>query len=100
MDQEMMSDEQMLAMLRQHPALRESVKSVLGVVNDAGGEFRRADDAERRLREDIRRLGQQAMQGWADRQVVAMEQELRRSGRVHREGKKNSNGTPPSATSA
>jgi hypothetical protein len=50
--------------------------------------------------EEIRRLGQEALQAWAERQVERSEQELRRGGEVQREGKKNSAGTPPSATSA
>ena len=53
-----------------------------------------------RLIEEIRLMGQEAMQSWAIRQVELTEQALRRSGQVQREGKKNSAGTPPLATSA
>ena len=38
-------------------------------------DLRRADDAEQRLTEELRRLGQEAMQGWAERQVRLTEQE-------------------------
>lgn len=36
-----------------------------------GEDLKRADDAEQRLSKELRRLGQEAMQGsgWADRQV-------------------------------
>lgn len=94
------SDEEILRGLHEHPQIRQRVASLLSAVQDAGGDLRRADDAEQRLTEELRRLGQEAMQGWAERQVRITEQELRRGGRAHREGKKNSSGTPPSATSA
>ena len=70
------------------------------MVRDEGGDLKRADDAEERLSEELRRMGQEAMQAWAQRQVQATEDEIRKGGRAHREGKKNSAGTPPSATSA
>ena len=63
-------------------------ESLLSAVQDAGGDLRRADDAEQRLIEELRRLGQEVMQGWAERQVRVAEQEVRRGGRAHREGKK------------
>jgi hypothetical protein len=51
------------------------------------------------LIQQLRGLGQEAMQAWAQGQVQASEHEARCGGGVHREGKKNSAGTPPSATS-
>ena len=94
------SDDEIVRGLREHPQIRQRVASLLSAVQDAHGDLKRADAAEQRLSEELRRLGQEAMQGWAERQVRLTEQELRRGGRVHREGKKNSCGTPPSATSA
>jgi len=94
------SDEEMLRLLNEHPQIRRRVISLLAAVHDAAGELRRADAAEQRLSEELRRLGQEAMQAWADGQVQSTEQQVRRSGRAHREGKKNSSGTPHSATSA
>ena len=94
------SDEEILRGLHEHPQIRLRIASLLSAVQDAGGDLRRADDAEQRWTDELRRLGQEAMQGWAEGQVRATEQELRRGGRAHREGKKNSSGTPPSATSA
>jgi hypothetical protein len=54
-----------------------------------GASVKRADDAEERLVEEVRRMGQEAMQAWALRQIEQTEQEVRRTGRAHREGKKN-----------
>lgn len=95
-----LSDEEINQKLHAHPQIRERIVSLLAVVDAEGGSFRRADDAEERLIEELRRMGQEAMQSWATGQVHQTEQEVRHTGRAHREGKKNSAGTPPSATSA
>lgn len=93
------SDEAILRALNAHPQIKSRIASILAVVEDAQGDLREADAAEIRLIEEIRRMGQEAMQGWASHQVELAEQEIRRTGQAHREGKKNSAGTPPSATS-
>lgn len=100
MEGKVISDEELVRGLREHPQIRQRVAALLGVVQDTAGDLKRADDAEQRLIEELRRLGQEAMQGWAQRQVCGTEREMRQGGRAHREGKKNSTGTPRSATSA
>lgn len=92
------SDEEILLGLQRYPQIRSRVAALLAVVQDSNGDLKRADDAEDRLIEEMRRLGQEAMQSWAQGQVVQTEQEVRHSGRAHREGKKNCTGTPPLAT--
>lgn len=94
------SDEEILKGLNANPQIKSRIASLLAVVEDAGGDLKEADAAEMRLIEEIRRMGQEALQAWADRQVQKTEQELRQAGQVQREGKKNSIGTPPLATSA
>lgn len=98
METSQVSDEEILRGLREHPQIRSRIAALLAVVNDAAGDLKRADDAEDRLIEEIRGLGQEAMQTWAQEQVQQTEEEVRRSGRAHREGKKNSAGTPRLAT--
>ena len=88
-----LSDEAILRGLNAHPEIKSRIASMLAVVENAGGDVKLADAAEMRLIEEIRRLGQEAMQAWAHRQVRASEQSVRQSGQVHREGKKNSAGT-------
>lgn len=94
------SDQEILQGLNANPQIKNRIAALLAVVQNAGGDLKLADAAEMRLIEEIRCLGQEAMQAWANRQVQECEQEIRQSGRVHRDGKKNSAGTPPSATSA
>ena len=52
-----------------------------------------------RVIEVMRRTGHDALQAWAKHRVEKTSQELRQSAEVWREGKKNSAGTPPLATS-
>ena len=84
-----MSDEEILSRLHRHPQIRSRMASLLAVVEDAGGDLKRADDAEDRLIEEMQRLGQEAMQAWAQGQVHESEQEVRRGGRARSSGKKN-----------
>ena len=100
MESMMLSDEAILKGLNANPQIKSRIASLLAVVEDAAGDLKEADAAEMRLIEEIRRMGQEAMQAWAARQVEKSEQEIRRGGEVQREGKKNSAGTPPLATSA
>lgn len=56
------SDEDMVRRLNEHPELRERVSALLLAVRDEGGDLKRADDAEQRLTDELRRMGQKAMQ--------------------------------------
>jgi len=100
MESTILSDEAILRGLNANPQIKNRIASMLAVVEDAAGDLKEADAAEMRLIEEIRRMGQEAMQAWANRQIEITEQEVRRGGQVQREGKKNSAGTPPLAISA
>lgn len=93
------SDEELLGRLRRQPSLRARLVGLLDLAEDSAGDLRLADNAELRLTQQVRQLGQEMMQAWAHNQSQAREQELRRSGRAHREGKTSSAGTPPSVRS-
>ena len=95
-----LSDDELVRKLSAHPDLRNRVESLLLAVEDEAGELREADAAEMRVIEEMRRMGQEALQAWAARQVDKTSQELGQSAEsARREGKKNSAGTPRSATS-
>ena len=98
MESKMLSDEAILRGLNANPQIKSRIASLLAVVEDAAGDLKEADAAEMRLIEEMRRMGQEAMQAWANRQTEKTEQEIRQGGQVQREGKKNSAGTPPLAT--
>jgi hypothetical protein len=54
--------------LNAHPELRAKFEVLLSVVENAQGDLIRADAAEQRVIEEIRQLGQTALQEWAIRQ--------------------------------
>lgn len=92
-------DERRLARLNQHPRLRARIERLVDLVEDAGDDLRTADEAERRVIEEVRRLGQEVLEDWVDGQVTKRTDELDRTPGVWRDGKKNSSGIAPSATS-
>ncbi len=100
MDARQLSDTELLRQLNAHPQVRNRIESILSVVSDESGELARADDAEIRLIEEIRRLGQETLTAWAQQQVSQTAHAASQAPRTWREGKKNSAGTAPSATSA
>ncbi len=56
------------------------------------GDLGEADAAEERLVEEMRLLGREALQDWADERVAATERDVRVQAGMHRQGKKNSAG--------
>lgn len=89
MKNQQLSDEEITRKLHAHPQIRERIVSILSVVEADESGLKRADEAEERLVEEVRRMGQEAMHAWALRQIEQTEQEVRHTGRAHREGKKN-----------
>src|SRR6202522_4029173 len=94
-----LSDEGLLAILHAHPDLRDRIASIALTVENSEGDLKEPDAAEERIIEEMRLLGREAMQGWAERQVAVTEQEIRQQPQMHRQGKKNSAGIRNSAIS-
>jgi hypothetical protein len=94
-----LSDEALLAILHAHADLRDRIASIALAVENSEGDLKEADAAEERIVEEMRLLGREAMQGWAEKRVEVTEQEIRRQPQMHRQGKKNSAGIRNSAKS-
>jgi hypothetical protein len=82
--------------LNAHPQLRGRMEAVLAIVEDGNAEVTQADEAERRMIEAVRRLGQEALCSWAVQQEGVQSATMSQPG-IERAGKKNSTGTPPLA---
>jgi membrane-bound ClpP family serine protease len=95
-----LSDEEFLAFLEKHPDLRDRFASIVSAVENSEGNLKEADAAEERIIEEMRLLGREALQGWAERQVEVTEREIRQQPQMHRQGKKNSAGIRNSARSS
>jgi len=76
------------------------MESLLLAVEDETGDLKTADAAEMQVIQEMRQTGKVALQSWANRQVDKTSQALKQTTSVWSEGKKNSAGTPPLATSA
>jgi len=85
--------------LRAHPDLYARISQLIGVVENTGGDVVKADEAERRVIEEIRRLGQEALQGWAERRAASVERAAQADAQLQRKEKKDSPGTPASEPS-
>ena len=94
-----LSDGALLAFFQSQPRLRDRLASIVGAVGNLDGDLGEADAAEERLIEEMRLLGREALQGWADKRVEATAREVRGQAGIHRHGKKNSAGIRNSAIS-
>lgn len=88
-----------LERLNRHPILRARMESLLCVVEDAAGDLEKADAAERRVIEELRQMGNEALAAWAERGVEKSVAAARVEPKLRSTGKKNSIGTRPSAKS-
>lgn len=52
--------------LREHPALRARVEQLLEVVENGSGRYVRADETELAVLAQVRQLGQELLQDWAE----------------------------------
>lgn len=79
--------------LSAHPELRAKFEVLLSVVENAQGDLVLADAAEQRVIEELRQLGQVALQDWATRQQQQQSEAFRQEHpTANRGGKKNSIG--------
>ena len=79
--------------LNSYPELKAKVETMLGIIENAGGDLEKAAEAERRIIEELRQMGNEVMHGWARRQQQKKEEEFNASPGVNRKEKKTSSGT-------
>lgn len=82
------------ARLNRHPELKDKIEALLSVVENAEGDIVKANAAEERVIEEIRQIGQSALQAWATRQnQVQREVFTTAQPQAHRTRQKKSTGT-------
>jgi hypothetical protein len=80
--------------LRSYPHLRSRVERLLDLVEDAAGDFDKADKAEQQVIEELRRMGNEILHDWAENKESVKVKEARNDrGKLTGNGKKNSIGT-------
>ena len=81
-------DLELLKIMNKHPHIKEQVRSLFLIAEADGEGLVRADDAEMKVVENVRKLGHQVLQGWAvsQEQIQAKQYEANKSVKKH--GKK------------
>jgi len=70
-------EQQLIEQLRARPELMERFKHILGIAADSKGPIKTADEVEALLIEEMRRLGNAAMQGWGEQVERRLGEELK-----------------------
>jgi hypothetical protein len=78
--------------IRRHPELLVPFEEYLDVVDNCAGDVGKADEAEQRFIEVLRKLGRQGMQAWAERKRLKVEAESDKRQDLTKKEKKGSTG--------
>ena len=73
--------------LKEYPELKAKIEAMLAMMEDAGGDVAKAAEAERRIIEELRQMGNEVLQGWARRQQEKKETEYNAKPGVNRKEK-------------
>ena len=80
--------DELASRLDRHPELHARLERLLDLVENTGGDLKRADEAERRAIEELRVMGQEILRGWAQRRADEESQVLEKTGGFVRQVKK------------
>ncbi|MEQ1531499.1 MAG: hypothetical protein ABL925_19465 [Methylococcales bacterium] len=82
-------DQLFISRLTRHPKLRERMEALLHVVENTAGDCTKADDAERHVIEELRKMGSDALHCWANKTSQETTEALReQQPNLHGNGKK------------
>ena len=86
-------ERELVRRLREYPELQAKIEAMLAIIENAGGDVEKAAEAERRIIEELRQMGNQVLHSWARRQQEKKEEEYQAQPGVNRKEKKSSSGT-------
>jgi hypothetical protein len=79
--------------LNRQPELKARIEELLSAVENADGDLEKANDAEQRMIEELRKIGQTALQAWATGQNKKQSESFNQEhSQARQAGKKNSTG--------
>lgn len=78
--------------LADYPKVRERIEELLEIVEGDEEEVRRADEIEEQVDQQVRGLGRETIQSWAQTQAARQERAWSRRGGVTRKEKKDCGG--------
>lgn len=79
--------------MNRYPEFRAKVEELLDIVENRSGDANKADDAEDMIWEELREMGQKAMQEWAERKHERVVSESENRKELSKREKKGSTGT-------
>lgn len=77
------------------PALLERVEQLLRIVENSKGDIQKANEAEMRVIESLREMGNTALTAWAEQQINTLTESQKLKDGCYQAGKKNSAGIRP-----
>ena len=86
------ADRNLVERLKEYPELKAKIEAMLAIIENAGGDVEKAADAEQRIIEEMRQMGNEVLHSWARRQQQKKEDEYQAQPGVNRKRKKNSTG--------
>lgn len=78
--------------LKNHPRLKKRFNEILGIAENTSGELITADEAETKAIEEVRKLGREVIQEWAESQHKQQVETVEKQHKTRRHLKKNSIG--------
>jgi len=87
------SDLDLMRRLGEYPELKAKIENMLAIMENAGGDVEKASEAEARIMEELRRMGNEVLHGWARHQQEKKAEVYERKPGVNRKEKKGSTGT-------
>jgi hypothetical protein len=86
-------DKELLSQLNRQPNLKKRIRSILSIAADNGEGIVKADEAEGRIIEEVRRLGNETLTEWAVSRIEQSEASLPSDDNISRSGQKKFVGT-------
>ena len=74
--------------LKEYPELKTKIESMLAIIENAGGDVEKAAEAERRIIEELRQMGNEVLHSWSRRQQQKKGEEYDSKPGVNRKEKK------------
>ncbi|MBU1053726.1 MAG: hypothetical protein KKC46_07840 [Proteobacteria bacterium] len=81
-------DDSLKKRLNKHPHLKNRIVQLLEIVENADGDLKKADEAEKRVIEELRKMGNEVLHDWAVCREKQEAEALNKKGLV-KNGKKN-----------
>lgn len=80
-------DDNLEKRLNKHPHLKNRIEQLIKIVEDADGDLKKADEAEKRVIEELRKMGNEVLHDWAANREKIGAEEMNKKGGV-KNGKK------------